>query len=468
MGPSADWCPMRWPEGDYWRNSASLDLLRGTPVNCLILPWASEPEQNGKWNPLIEAGREAGLSLVGWLVGGTRPREAVAQAAASGLSAVAMPDPPDLHTLPLIPVAERAKLPWRARSPILATGDGVWPSVRAGRSGDDTADAGPTGFPWIDSNAWLVRLARALAPDKTLWFALEPPERPAADNAHRCLLAIADAQTYGARWVVSLGATLSGSLASGNAPAQRMWRRIAGGLGFHERHKEWRGYAPAGVLAVVSDFSGDNEYLAAESLNLLGRRQLPYRVVPKAAAGESPLDEFKAILYPDAQEPEGGLRERVLDFVRAGGLLIGQPALRGLAAGGRRADSASPRFDVSVVGRGRIAAAREEISDPWLLAADSHLLLGRRHDLFRLWNSGAISTDYRISRDQRRAVLQIVSYAAGPAEFLSVRFERLYKRGRLWTLEREAAVDVPALIEGNRAEFHLPAFSIYAALELEA
>jgi hypothetical protein len=457
---------MRWPEGEYWRKPASLDLVKNTPVNCLIVPWGSVADRNGAWKPMFGAGCEAGLSFAGWLGAGSEPGQAIAQAAASRLSALAMPNPPDAQLLPLIPVAERSKLPWQARCPIVATGEGVWPSVRAGRSGDESADAGPTGLPWIDSNAWFARLARALAPEKTLWFAIEPSKQPAVGNANPYLLALADAQASGARWLVSLDATLSDGLASGNAQSQAAWRRIANGLGFFERHKEWRAFLPAGVLAVVSDFAGDNEFLAGEALNLLGRRQLPYRILPKAVS--HPLEGFKAILYPDRQPPEGGLRDRMLGFLQTGGLLIGQPALQIFAAGGWLTDSASPRFQVSVLGKGRVAVAKDEVSDPWLLAADTHLLLSRRHDLFRIWNSGAISTDYRISRDNQKAVLQIVNYSGGPASFLSVRFERPFSRGRLWTLEGNAPHEVPMVAGHNWTEFHIPSFFVYAALELEA
>ena len=357
-------------------------------------------------------------------------------------------------------------MPWRAHSPIVATAEGVWPSVKASRSGDDSTDAGPTGLPWIDSNAWFARLARVLAPEKNVWFVIEPPKPATVGNANPYLVAIADAQMCGARWVVSLDARLSDGLASGNAPSQAAWRRIANGLGFFERHKEWRAYLPSGVLAVVSDFEGDNEFLAGEALNLLGRRHLPYRILPKADS--HPLEGFRAVLYPDRHPPDAGLRDRILGFVRAGGLLIGPPALRALAAGGKPADSASPRFLVSILGKGRIAVAKEEASDPWVLAADTHLLLSRRNDPFRIWNSGAIGTDYRYSRDNRRAVLQIVNYSGGPASFLSIRFERSYRRGRLWTLEGNSPREAPMVAGQNWTEFHLPAFFVYAALELEA
>ena len=71
---------------------------------------------------------------------------------------------------------------------------------------DADADAltGPTSAPWLDSNAWYVRLARTLLSPEAMWLAFEPPEvgRPAPAPAY--VQAIADTEAFGARWLVSL------------------------------------------------------------------------------------------------------------------------------------------------------------------------------------------------------------------------------------------------------------------------
>src|SRR6476661_4855132 len=101
---SSDWTPMRWPS--EWTHPSALDLVRNSPVNCILLP----PE-----SPLTSEMQKRGLKTLD------------ASAAPSGITLV----------------------------------KGEWPGVRGRRDG---ATAGPTGVPWVDSNGWRVRLARMRDP----------------------------------------------------------------------------------------------------------------------------------------------------------------------------------------------------------------------------------------------------------------------------------------------------------------
>ena len=90
MSLNAKWVPMRWPCGpieaarisksspaaselrktvEGWTQPSALQLVRGTPINCLVVDWASgtadDEAQQAALRPLIAAGRELGLSFVG-------------------------------------------------------------------------------------------------------------------------------------------------------------------------------------------------------------------------------------------------------------------------------------------------------------------------------------------------------------------------------------------------------------------
>src|ERR1700733_11938610 len=99
MNLDPKWVPMKWPCGplelarrskakspvpspdaknpeagagemlDAWAQPAALDILNGTPVNCLIVEWAAgaaeDSAQQQALKPLIEAGHAKGLSFVG-------------------------------------------------------------------------------------------------------------------------------------------------------------------------------------------------------------------------------------------------------------------------------------------------------------------------------------------------------------------------------------------------------------------
>src|SRR5262249_29987462 len=108
---SSDWTPLRWPS--EWTHPSALDLVRNSPVNCILL------QEN---SPLTSEMQRRGLATL------------------DGADATA---PPGITVL-----------------------KGEWPGVRSSQGG---SAAGPTGVPWVDSNGWAVRLARVREPEKIIW-----------------------------------------------------------------------------------------------------------------------------------------------------------------------------------------------------------------------------------------------------------------------------------------------------------
>lgn len=424
-----NWFPMRWPPG--WRDPSFLDLLKDTPINCLLIP-AAEPDLSA----VRQQARRVGFTCL-------------SPASPEGSSG-------SLEQLPLIP---RSALSWQAPPKVLAVSECVWPAIVAGTN----ALAGPTGVPWVDSNGWFCQLVRALAPTSTFWLAYEPP----ADKLltpQSYALAAADAEAHGARWVISLDAATAAEVTYAKAAL----RAISQVLSFFSAHRAWRQFRPCAAVGVLSDFSGNNRELAEELLNLLSRRHLPFRVLPKSSQGEAPLNGLKAIVYPDASMPPAPLRNHLLDFVRAGGLLITGPQWE-LHEGSPGPEDVYRRFRVFNAGRGRLAIAKEELSDPYLLALDTHLLLGRAHDLIRLWNGGSLNVYYAASPDSKRALVQLINYATRrPAHPVTVGLARRYRQARWWEIgnEQPRALEIAPASQG--IELPLPEFDICAAIELEA
>ncbi len=457
MQPTPSWIPMRWPA--EWRDPALLDLLKRTPVNCLILDW-TEPKA---FEPVVGPARAAGFALVGLVPPEADLRTAARAAEAAGLAALAGAKPA-ASPLPFVCWTEKASMAWNSPSPILAATDGLWPGVNWGQGGHD---AGPTGLPWIDSNGWYVQLARARVPQKTLWMAFEPPK----DDFVRTgayILAVADLCAHGGRWVLTLDAKLSAALAARGDIAVRMWDEIAGALAFFKARAEWQELLPLGNMGVLSGFSGDDEYFAGEVLNLLTRRGVPYRVFLKDRAAGAPLGSVRGIVYADQEPPPEALRNRLLGFVQAGGLLVAT-ARWGRPAGAPVSDTYR-RFSVYSIGTGRLAVAKDEAPDPYVYSADAQLLLSHRNAPVRFFNTGTLNSHYTGSEDGRRAVLHIINYAMRQfGHPVSVAFTRRYRAARIWPLGASA----PAPLELHRTldggvEVHVPPFPIYAAIELEA
>jgi hypothetical protein len=342
--------------------------------------------------------------------------------------------------------------------------EAVWPGMRPRMLAKDLdAVTGATSRPWIDSNAWYVRLARARFAPKALWLAFDAPDTGQPLTADAYLQAIADTEIAGARWMVSLDPSLRAGLAEGRTPARETWTRIARSLAFFKAHEAWAGYSPVGQIGVLSDYAGDNEFVSFEVLNLLARRSGLYRVLPTDRVEAAPLDGLDSVLCVDSKPPAPALAKKLYAFAEAGGTLVTPPGWE--ARGVPDESAAIPRFRVYRCGRGRLAVAREDFGDPDLVAEDTQLLTSHRRDRVRVFNLGVGQFHHATSADGRAGVLHTLAfptpYPRGP---MVAWFRQQWARGRVFSVDSEAAAKRAAADGG--VEFHLPPPPVYAALEV--
>lgn len=490
-----NWIPLRWKCGPLdveqdkrrdgfsardaevlaaWCQPASLERLAGTPVDALVVSWAAgspvDEAQRRELGPLVAAARQRGLRVVGWVGGEGDLRPAAQAASAAGLDAIATDSK---QPLPGADVLRFGKRGFAERSPSPFVGDleGVWPgmklSAQVGPEGEVDAETGPTSAPWLDSNAWYVRLARTLLSPSAIWLAFEPPAiaRPVPATAY--VQAIADSEVFGARWLVSLDPHLRRGLSDGQAAALDTWRAIGRALAFFRKHGAWAGYEPAGQVGVVSDYAGANEFLAFETVNLLARQSSLYEVVEKRRALEARLGELDAVLYADADRPGADLVARLYAFAEAGGTLITQPGWepRGVAI----EDDWTPRFRVSRYGQGRVAVAREPLENPQELAEDAQLLMSHRRDRVRVFNQGTGLWHYATSPDGRAGVLHAFLFPTPfPLMPMTVWFRQPWASARLFTPAADEGAPTKRSLVAPGVEFHLPPASVYCATEVTA
>ena len=308
-----------------------------------------------------------------------------------------------------------------------------WPGIRA-----TAQSSGPTGVPWVDWNGWQVRMMLAREPGKPAWVDVEPPvdALPASHEA-----AVADAAAFGGRWIAS-------------AP-QPVWTKVTKAAAFFETHREWDAMEPAGVLAIVSDFAGPNEFLSGEVLNLLARRHLAYKVMHVSLIGD--LTGIKGVLYV-SREPAP---KRLLDWAAQGGLLLAP-----LGTSVKGAAEEEDRWNIHTTGQGRVAVAKKQWSDPYSLAVDTHLLFGRKHDLIRMWNPGSLNTFYKTSADGSAGVVHLINYAfRGAANEVTVGLSEKYSSVTMHTFD--ASTPLKPVLAGPGIEIQIPPLAVYAALELK-
>ena len=185
---------------------------------------------------------------------------------------------------------------------------------------------------WPPCARRIVRFGWRSSPTKT--------RRRAGESAYN--IAIADSAAAGAHWIVTLDEGLAKGIATGNDEARKAWSSIAAALAFFENHRDWAAWEPSGSIGVLSSFSGKDEFLGTEVLNLAARRSLLYRVLDRSVPSSHKLAGLRAVLYVDNDPPSSELKARLEEFVRVGGLLILPQALASTFKGGLPASAQSP------------------------------------------------------------------------------------------------------------------------------
>lgn len=455
---------------EAWAQPSALQLLKGTPVNCLIVEWAAgEPEdaaQQSALRPLVEAGVRQGISFVGKVSGKGDLSKSIAAGRAAGLSAVIVGSPQSpAPGLPVILQSSRDSIDWDAVTEIFSTTDNVWPGVQAKNTSGDTAFAGPTGVPWVNSNGWLSLLARQMAPGKVLWLDLDPPDSSSPAHPSDYCLAVADTYAYAGRWIVSLDDSTRAALLNGDAAAKKVWTDICKTISFYVSHPHWATYQPMGVLAVISDFHGSNAFMGGEVLNLLNRRQVQFLVMNRPTALAGSMEGLKAVLWTDPEPPTAKQHAKLLAFVREGGLLI---AAKYWGPAGVASFTKDWLFGYKLynVGKGRIVVPDAGFSDPYEVARDTHLLVGRQNDLVRLYNPASTNCYSSLDPERRKQLVQVLNYSRKPAVYVALWVNAKAQSGQLLgPAEETTSLRGVPVREGT--DFDLPTFSVNCAVEFE-
>ena len=419
--------PFRWPSA--WTDPALLRLVHSTPINCLLFDSLDQAK------PVADAAKEAGLAVMEW------------------------------NSLGVAPLGE---VKWDSTAPYVAITGLVWPQIKRSAHAVDGMDAGPTGAPWIDSNHWVIRMAAARAPQRTVWLDFERPKDDPVPAQAAYAIAIADTAAAGARWMLTLDAELQKGLPAGNESALKTWRGIVDALAFFENHRGWAAWEPWASVGVLSSFAGKNEFVGQEFLNLAARHNLLYRVLDRSFPASQKFAGLPAIVYLDSDAPAADLQAKLTAFIESGGLLIVPHALAAAFPGRKSAFCPVAGYELRQQGKGTIAAATEDWDDPYFLAADVHNLVRRRNDPVMLFNAGSLWEHYSVAPDRRAALLQLVGFTSRPYQAVSLSVAQPMRQAALYTIGAEQpAILEPKRVEG-RMEFHLPPFSYYAALEFRS
>ena len=451
-----------------WYDPATLSLLDGTPINCLLLTLSAgagreiEQRQQQLVTEYARRARERGLAVLGLVYPGADAAAAAVGAREAQLDGLVLEGefPGGLAfverlekalaavnsaavVIPVVP----SPLARRAARQVLAV-EGVPPGV--GKAGDG-ATAGATGGMWIDSNLWLARSFQADPDRRPVWISHRSRDGAPGIYAR----SIADAAAAGARWILTLDDDLRARLLRRESEALAVWRGIADSLAFFESHAEWRGFAPFGNVAIILDASGPNPANSEEYLNLVARRQIPYRVIYRSQLSAASLAGLRAALAFDLAPATEGERKTLRAFAAGGGLVLSGPSWGGAPK--------EQSYTMVAEGEGEIAVYKDDSPDPQSVARDLNDLVTTPELGVSVFKAPSVLPYVSVAGGGARLLIQLVNYATEPAKSIAIWVTGSFASARLYA-PGSAALDLPVKPSGGRTEITVPALAAYGAV----
>ncbi len=400
-----DWVPMRWPSVD----PSTLSLLRGTPVNCLLVSKISveftEAAKAVGVAVLLEYPKD-GIVVDGWP---KAKRAGMAGVVFQGSKPISS-DELDSVEFRMVYLPSRFELADLPNTDIVGTWQGVWPGINQAEA--DTAKAAPSGAPWIDTNSGFLRFVRAWT-KAPVWIANRPPEKQVI-NPVRYLQAIGDAAMCGARWVITLDSDLEQRLMAREEKALQAWERIGALLTHIEANKQWKTFLPGGKMAVIQD-SSSGALLSGGILDMIAVRHTPVQPVPAAGLSKDSMRGAKMAVNVDPGSLNEQQRAAISAFTKSGGMVLTSP----------------PGWKFPATKPGQVTVdelAVKQLDDIW---KEMNTMTGRRNLGVRLFNVGSMLSNLLISPDGKTEVLHLVNYSDFPAESLTAHVLGTWKKATL-------------------------------------
>jgi hypothetical protein len=396
----ADWVPMRWTSPE----PKTLELLRDTPVNCILL-------ERPLWSAgLVKAAHERGIAVLGVV----RPAGDAGAPASLQMDGVVFEG--DFESLPDTGLSVTIQLPSRAKmrfdaNPVVGTIQGVWPGIQAEEHG--STKAAPSGGPWINTNGGFLRFIRAAAPKATVWIANTPP----AGNiipAERYMQAVSDAAIIGARWVIALDEDFSKELYRGEERAVRDWKKIASQVAWFEQHPEWCSMKPLSQLAIVQD-TDSGALFSGGVLDMIAVKHTPVLPVPSHSLTPEAMSQAKLAVNVAPATLTQEQRDALRGFARRGGTMLSGP----------------DTWKFPAVKPDSITLSEADVKTLDEIWKEMNSLTGRRNLGARLFNVSSMLSNLIESPDGKTTVLHLVNYSGYPVENITVHLLKKYKTARL-------------------------------------
>ncbi len=463
-----------------WYRPDTLELLEGTPYNCVLLSWSLgsrsefDADQRERVAGIAAQARQRGLAVLAVVEFGPDWPAAVEAAAADFDGAVLEGEFPEgaaeqaLETLRgknpdavVVPMGSWEGVNRDPRFPILASGDGLWPGLLTATEAEGWG-AGPTSNPWVLSNGWRVGALRADGSQRPVWMGHRPRRhRPQPLEYKDFVRAVADTGMAGGRWVVTLGDEWRRRLYRRDPEALAEWRQLAAYVQFFEDRSEWRAFPVWPSVVVVHDPRAAGDFDSFDILNMLAVRHVPHRVVLRNDFAAAEVEPQPAIVAFDLAPPSGPERQALQGFTQAGGTLLLGPHWSAAKGG---ADEESTKL---IAGAGSIRAYAGEKIDSDKFSRDVRDILDKKHAAPKLYNVGSVISQHSYDPASGRVLLQMTEYGDYPTENITVKFPRKFSHATLYYPGQQPEELRIYEGEGGGVEIDVPKVPFYCAVVLD-
>lgn len=327
------------------------------------------------------------------------------------------------------------------------------------------AVSSPTRQPWIDSNVALIRYERVYNSSQEPLFdyaweltgALEERLGPRTEDY---ALAVAEAGTFHADLILNLHRHLQQELIKGSAEGLKTWKQIKTYIDFYSGNSGAKARPVANIGVVTGDY--DTAY---EEMNLLARRNIPFRVVTPQELAAGRLEGLDLIVV---FSPLDAAATRVVsDFASKGGTVVlagqeGQFPWRAEKPIQKNENAVTYRWE-----KGRVVELSTPIVNPDAFAEDIRRLLPPQQQLVGLWNAlTVVSAVYR-QAEKPGVTVDLVNFAEEPLR-VQVRLKGDFSSARYATPERGCCVTLPLSHANGFTQFVVPWLRIGGSVHLEA